>query len=126
MSRPTTRYLAILWTLAIVVALAWPRPSLPETPDTFAFDKIVHAGLFAAFGLLWMRGLRGTLRRRVLRVGVLGLLFAAFTEIGQGLLPSERTASPADAVADAAGLLLGIGAAWGLARSPFAAPPQKS
>ena len=81
------------------------------------------------FGALWMGALRGSLRRRTGLVVILGLLFAAATEIGQGLLPTERTPSVLDAGADVLGLLLAIGLFFGkarLARAKRSSPTQKA
>ena len=117
----TVRWLALLWSLGIVVALWWPRPRLPAPSGFLPIDKLVHAGLFAGFALLWMYAARGPLRRRAAWVAGLGLLFALATEAGQGLLPFGRTPSLLDGLADAAGLGLGValffGGGRGLARS---------
>ena len=75
-----------------------------------------------------MRAGRGPLGQHAVRVVLLGLLFAAATEAGQGLLPTGRTARLADALADAAGLLLGVGAfcaeARFLPKKPAPRPPE--
>lgn len=99
----------MLWTLAIAIACAWPGTDLPDPPGTFPLDKLAHAGLFAGFGLLWMGALRGSMHRRSGRVLTLGLLYAAATEGTQALLPTGRTASLLDLLADAAGLLIAVG-----------------
>ena len=104
------RLLAVLWTLGIALALAWPHPDLPSPPSTLPLDKFVHVALFAGFGLLWMGALRPALRRRSAWVAGAGLLFAVATEAGQHVLPFGRAASGLDALADAAGLALGVGA----------------
>lgn len=72
-------------------------------------DKVVHGTLFAGFGLLWGRAL-GT-RGRTARVVAVGLLLAVVTELGQATPVIARDADPLDALADAAGLFLGLGAA---------------
>lgn len=63
-----------------------------------------------------MRALRGAHRRRIGCVLLLGVLFAIATEAAQGLLPLGRAPSIFDALADAAGILLGLGLFYGQQR----------
>lgn len=101
------RLLAALWTVGILVALTVPTGSVPDTQAT-GLDKIVHAVLFAGFGLLWLRGvcppgrsgLRACFRRRGGLFFVGGILFAVGTEVYQHLLPIHRVADPYDVTAD--------------------------
>ena len=107
----------------------WPSTDLPTPSAPLPLDKLVHAGMFLCFGALWMGALRGPPRTRTGRVVILGLLFAAATEVGQGLLPTGRTPSVLDAGADMLGLLLGIGLFFGKARFAHAErsrPSQKA
>lgn len=107
--------MAIFWTVGIVVACSLPAASLSPVEPVLSFDKVAHFGLFTVFGVLWMRVLcppgsrtsRTCLRRRGSAFIVIGLLFAAGTEVYQDLLPVQRVADPYDAVADAAGLTTG-------------------
>jgi len=107
------RLLATLWTLGILVALALPAGNIPNTQAT-GFDKLVHAALFAGFGILWLRGLcppgkRGLgacFRRRGGLFFVVGILFAVGTELYQQLLPFERVADPYDVTADVVGFVV--------------------
>jgi VanZ family protein len=102
------------WTVLILVACwlpgRWlhvdesPRHGMPH------LDKVVHGMLFAGFGFLWLRALRA--RGRTARVLAIGLALAVLTELGQATAFIARDADPLDALADAAGLLLGLGAAW--------------
>jgi hypothetical protein len=110
------RWLAALWTVAILVGVSLPAASLSPVSAALSFDKAIHFGLFAVFGALWMRGLcppasRGgwqRFRRRGLQLGGVGVLFAGGSEVYQQLMPIRRMADPYDAVADIAGLLAGI------------------
>jgi hypothetical protein len=107
------RLLAILWTVGILVALTVPTGSVPDTQTT-GLDKVVHAVLFAGFGLLWLRGLcppgqsglRACFRRRGGLFFVGGVLFAAGTEVYQQLLPLQRVADPYDVMADLFGFVV--------------------
>ena len=104
------RALAVLWTLAILAGCSIPGRDLPSV-GLPSFDKLVHALLFAGFGVLWLRALGGPLRRRVAWVLGTGAAYAVLTEFYQGLLPFERSPDPWDALANLIGLGLGV-AGW--------------
>lgn len=111
MSRAPRLWLAGLWTVAIVIACSVPGPSLPPSPF-FSFDKVVHVALFAPFAWLWRRAVGP-------RDGAILLASAGFAvaiEVWQQLPVIGRSADPADAVADIAGALLGLGLARALDR----------
>lgn len=97
--------LALLWTIALVVACLVPGNDLPQTA-VWEADKLVHVGLFAVLGWLWLRALpaRGSGYWAVV-LGA-GVVLAGVTELLQGLLPIGRSAEPMDAAADVLGLLL--------------------
>jgi len=125
------RWLAGLWTLGIVVALSLPPSSFSGAQPGVGADKVVHVLLFAGFAGLWMRGLcppdaGGGAQCRLRMIGLLavGALFAVGSELYQDLLPIRRSGDPYDAVADGAGLLLGVllYAVWWRIRGPSAAP----
>lgn len=107
------RFLAALWTVGILLALAVPTGNLPDAQPTTGLDKIVHAVLFAGFGILWLRGLcppdgeeiSRCFRRRGGLFFLAGVLFAVGTEVYQHLLPVQRVADPYDITADLAGFL---------------------
>ncbi len=101
------RALALGWTLAIVAALSIPGENLPELPP-IGFDKLIHVGIFAVFGWLWMAALDAPLRVRTRRVLAAGLLFAALSEVYQGTLIPGRIGDPFDVVANALGLLAAV------------------
>ena len=103
MTRTHWRWLAALWTVAIVVACSVPGPSLPPSPF-LSFDKVVHVGLFAPLAWLWRRAVGP-------RDGAILLAAAAFAvaiEVWQQLPAIGRSGDPADALADVAGAVLGI------------------
>ena len=66
-------------------------------------DKVVHAVLFLCLAVSgrWAGGRRAPL-------GLALLVYAAFSEVVQGLAGLGRTASVADCLADVGGLLLGL------------------
>jgi hypothetical protein len=116
LSLTTTQYrrLAVLWTLGIVAACSIPATSLSPIKPALSADKAIHFGLFAGFGLLWMRGLCppgacASLRRHSLRLLGWGSLFAVGTEVYQHLMPIQRRGDPYDALADGGGLLVAVG-----------------
>lgn len=105
------RMLAVFWTVGILLAMTVPTGDLPGTQSFLGVDKIVHALLFAGFGGLWLRGLcppaseqvRSCFRRRAGIFFVVGVLFAAATEVYQHLLPIRRLADPYDVTANLVG-----------------------
>jgi aminopeptidase YwaD len=110
---------ALLWTAAIVVACLLPGDYVPDAPIRVA-DKLVHVGLFAVFGALWLRATPG--RRGA--VFVWGLAFAVAIEVLQETLPVGRSGDVFDVLADALGLALTVGfAAWQSRRAGRATVP---
>lgn len=76
-------------------------------------DKLVHFGLFAAFGLCWARAGRasGLSPARIAGVLAVSAVLAVGTEVAQGLEMIHRDPDPLDALADAAGAVAGVGLA---------------
>ncbi len=99
--------LAIAWTLGILAACTIPGSDLPKI-NIVLFDKAAHFVVFAGFGWLWMRALRGTPLRNTQRVLAGGLAYTVLTEIYQGILPFDRTPDPVDVLANALGLLAAV------------------
>ena len=96
-------WLAIFWTLLILVACTWPGKDIPAAP-VVGFDKVVHTGLFIVWITLWL--LVYPQKSRML-VG-LGMAYGLGLEFYQQLLPFDRTFDWWDAVADAAGVIVGF------------------
>ncbi|MGR6965531.1 VanZ family protein [Geodermatophilus sp. URMC 61] len=91
----------VLVSLAVLFA---PADDVPSSPP--GVDKLVHLLLFAA--------LAGSGRWAGARAGVLAVLlvvYAAVSEVVQGLSALERSASVVDWVADVVGVLAGL-LAW--------------
>lgn len=84
----------------------WPWP-VSETPGSgLAIDKIIHASLFAVCGVLASRAWSGTFKPG--SIALLLLMFGVMTELAQYVIPG-RGLSLGDIVADAAGVLAGVG-----------------
>ena len=103
-----------LWSVAVLVACSIPGDQLVTPPfELLSSDKLAHVVLFAGVGGLWTWA-------RPDRVGLVllgGVLFGVGIEVWQGLLPIGRSPEAADAVADAVGLVLGVGLGRAFART---------
>ncbi len=98
----------------MVVGLSVPGDGFPDL-SPFGADKLLHVGGFFTFGVLWLRA-GAPLRRLV----VLGLVFALASEFYQQFMPVNRSFSLYDALADAVGLALAVGAWTWRHRRPVA------
>ena len=99
-----------------LVLMLQPLPPGSWTEHWFdGADKVFHLAFFA---LLWFLGLQARLASgKVIAVGL--LLLGGGIELAQAGFTTTRSASWADMVADAAGLLLGAALArWALRRQP--------
>jgi VanZ family protein len=121
---------AVFWTL-LIMAVCWlPIPMFPtgiggEHPKSFPhFDKVVHASIFAVFGLLWLRVIPGN--RRFLVVMVAGAALAVITEYGQSLPIIGRDGDVADGLADVCGVFLAYPLSMLLFRRVREEPPVAS
>jgi len=106
-----------VFAVVVLVSLAMlfaPASDVPFAPP--GVDKLVHAGIFAALAL---SGRWAGIGRSVL--ATLLVIYAAVSEVVQGLSGLGRTASVADWVADVAGLVLGL-VAWELVTQRRRAP----
>lgn len=109
----TPTRLAVLWTVAVLAACSIPGSQIEPLQFTpFALDKWAHAVLFFGFGVLWTRAQPD----KVWGILLAGVAFGIAIEIWQGLLPIGRSPDPLDALADAVGLVAGVGLARALAR----------
>lgn len=87
----------------------WPWPASGMASSGIPLDKVVHVSLFFVCGALFVRGWSFLRQRWYLLCGLL-LLFGVLTELIQRYVPG-RSASVGDLVADAVGILLGVGLA---------------
>lgn len=106
-------FLASIWTAIVVAVCVVPGRWLPPaevslSPVRFPhLDKLVHAGLFAVFSVLWMWAGRSPKRWSRVLAGGLGL--AILTELVQGMPVIGRDSDLLDALADVFGALIGFG-----------------
>ncbi|MCV2491962.1 VanZ family protein [Geodermatophilus sp. YIM 151500] len=105
---PLSRGVLAITVLVSLAVLFAPGGGVPPTPP--GVDKVVHAALFAALAI---SGRWAGVGPRT--AGVLLVLYAAVSEVGQALSPLERSGSVVDWLADLAGLLLGL-AGWAACR----------
>lgn len=99
----TSRFwFAWLWSFAILVACTLPGKDIPMAP-VVGFDKLVHAGLFFIWIILWLL----PAKKNVVSYILLGMGYGLALEFYQQLLPFDRSFDWWDAVADAAGVILG-------------------
>lgn len=99
----------MFWTLGILSALFLPGRYIPDS-ELLSLDKVIHFLLFGGFAGLWMVALGDSLRSAALYILVLGLGYGILTEVGQTLLAGGREGDPLDALANAIGVLTGVGA----------------
>ncbi len=105
---------AVLWTLVILVLCWTPQSFLPEEGvgprfilGILGLDKIVHAGIFTVFAVLWLRALPGGWAR-YWWVALAGTALAGLTEAVQNLPIIRRDGEFQDVVADVVGLVIGL------------------
>jgi VanZ family protein len=96
---------ALLWAAAVFAFSS--RPSLPQLPSVLDWDKLQHSAAYAVGGALIARAL-GAGRRQALLALLLGTLYGASDEVHQ-LFVRNRHASVVDWLADALGVLAGVG-----------------
>ncbi|HVI25384.1 MAG TPA: VanZ family protein [Xanthomonadaceae bacterium] len=99
-----------LWVLAVLAAIAvelLPAMFLPRVPA--GGDKLEHV---LGYALLAFAAGQVFARRAWARVGIGLVLLGLLLEIAQGTLTATRSADPGDALANGAGVLLGLGCAF--------------
>jgi hypothetical protein len=97
-------WIAIFWTLLILVACSWPGKDIPDAPVT-NFDKLVHAGLFMTFTVLWLL----VYPTKSVHVILAGIAYGVGIEFYQQIMPLDRTFDWLDIAADSVGVFLGFG-----------------
>ncbi len=102
------RFVAILWTLFILIGCFAPAKSIPDVKLPL-IDKWVHLVLFGGFTFLWLtaRPIRSAIW--LVTLFFIAVALGATIEILQGILTFlHRSMEFMDAVADSIGGLLGI------------------
>jgi VanZ family protein len=111
-------YIAITWTLIVLILLSLPGKMLPNEP-TFKIpnlDKIVHICLFGGFVLLW--GLYSATRQlnqqkllqRFFYIFIIGVIIGISMEYVQKYFIPNRDFELGDIIAD----MIGAGLAYGI------------
>jgi VanZ family protein len=95
------------WLLCIVLSLGPPPPIPSEVPDGDKFGHAVAYALLSAWAAMIFRTRAGLLRSAAALMA-LGIVI----EIAQGTLTDNRSGDPYDALADALGIVVGLGVAW--------------
>jgi VanZ family protein len=95
-----------LWLFAIALVIVFSLTPPPPMAAPRNFDKVEHLSSYAvlAFGAVLLFARRG--HQAVAGAGLVALGIGL--EIAQGLLTQNRMADPADAAANAIGVLLGL------------------
>lgn len=108
-----TRFLpAVLWLLAILIAMLTPGEQLPKTPDVIGFDKLIHFSLFLILTFLWGRVGRKDKKGKLNKVKlftnylVFGIGIAILVEYLQQFIPG-RSFDLWDMVANILGGVIG-------------------
>ncbi|MDT0632994.1 VanZ family protein [Rubrivirga litoralis] len=100
----TTRRLAVVWTVLIVVACTIPGNQVPDVELRLVSpDKVVHVLMFLGLAWLWLRA-----GSRTWAVVAGGAAFALAIEVWQTVLPIGRFGDPYDVLADLVGLAAGV------------------
>lgn len=97
-------WVAIFWTLVILVACSWPGKDIPEVQFT-DFDKLVHAGLFMIWTVLWLL----VYPQKPVYVILAGIAYGVAIEFYQQIMPLDRSFDLLDIAADSVGVFLGFG-----------------
>lgn len=105
------RWLAIVWTIIMLLGCLTPHKDLPGELVTFN-DKFMHVVIFAPFALLWI--LAGF---RMSSILIAGILFGGVIEALQYILPINRSADWIDLLADAVGTVVGVFMAWAVQKT---------
>ncbi len=102
----------IIWTLIIFGLCSMPGKAIPRISwlELLSFDKFVHAGIFFAEQVLFMRAL-SFLNKKTF-YGILALLFCVLyggsLELMQFYIFSSRSGDVLDFIANSSGALLGF------------------
>jgi VanZ family protein len=103
------RFVAILWTLLILIGCFTPSKDIPQV-NVPLIDKWVHLVLFGGFTFLWLCSSPRYSAKSLIVLLLITVAFGASIELMQGLLTFlGRSMELLDAVADTIGGLMGMG-----------------
>lgn len=97
----------VLWTILMLALTLLPTNSIPDS-KFFSYDKIGHFGMFGGWTFflgLYMIVYKQKAHISLILLMLVGILFGAFIEVMQHTLPSSRTASWDDLIANSLGCL---------------------
>jgi VanZ family protein len=107
--KKSARFIAILWTLLILIGCFTPGKEIPKIDVPF-IDKWVHLVMFGGFTFLWLCARPIINARSLIVLLLITVGLGTFIELIQGLLSFlGRSMEFMDAVADSVGGILGIG-----------------
>ncbi|WP_299762786.1 VanZ family protein [uncultured Dokdonia sp.] len=112
--------IAIVYTIALTLGSLIRPIHIVETPIS-NIDKLLHAGAYFGLTILWIMWMifkrsnkndisLKLMRKIVLGVVVITILYGALMEVLQGTLTSYRTPDGWDILANTTGSILGLGA----------------
>ncbi len=114
MIKRITNYLAVIWSLMILIIVFIPGDKIPiqsDWVDLFQIDKVIHILLFAPFSFIWLLKyqLSKSLNSKTIYIILLfGILLAFLTEVIQYYFIRGRNGNIYDAIADILGVFLGL------------------
>ncbi len=97
----------VLWTILMLALTLLPSNTLPDV-KIFSYDKIGHFGMFGGWTFflgLYMIVYKQKAHINLILLMMTGILFGVLIEVLQYLLPSNRTASLGDVIANSLGCL---------------------
>lgn len=94
-------YVALAWTVLILVLCSLPGKSIPDAPT--GTDKFFHVALFAGFAFLWLI----RYPKKALLILSAGILYGIAIEFYQKAFIPGRSFDVWDAAADAGGAVIG-------------------
>ena len=104
-------YLILFWTLLILYLTLFPSDAITDT-RLFSYDKLGHFGMFGGWtGLIGLYFLiyKKKLNAPLFAIAILGILFGAFIEFMQFLMPFDRYGNFDDFLANSLGCMTAYG-----------------
>lgn len=101
------KVLCILWTIIMIIGLSIPVSSSGES-KIFGIDKLIHFLIYFIWSILLLYSNLLPRKNKLVAFILVGITFAAGTEIWQGLFIQGRTGDIYDFVANFLGVIFGI------------------
>ncbi|UNY99258.1 VanZ family protein [Zhouia spongiae] len=101
-------FIAVSWTVFITISSLLSFKELPK-PGFQVSDKVVHAGIYFVFSVLWYLVLVKRVKKHLfLKIVAISALYGIVIEVFQYIMPYNRSFELLDIVANCCGILLGI------------------